>query len=251
MKKALCLFILLICPLKLGAKEVSYPNPQGYVNDFADVISAEDTALIEKFANQLEEKTTAQIAVVTIRTTAGQDIETYAVKLFEKWGIGKKGKDNGVLLLVALDDRKLRIEIGYGLEAVIPDVVSHRIIQETIIPYFQKQNYSKGILFGALKIMQLIAQEYKVELSALEDSITSKRENEPELIFAKIEFLVIVLVIILFYFVPIIFFTYPLRNRHWYGNGGFGGGLGGGGFGGGFGGFGGGRSGGGGATGKW
>lgn len=249
------LLILLIFPLKIEAKEVSFPQPQGYVNDFAGVISAEDASKIEGLAKELEDKTTAQIAVVTIKSTAPETIDTYAVKLFEKWGIGKKGKDNGVLLLVAVEDRQVRIETGYGLEGAIPDVLSHRIIEENIIPYFKSRDYSQGIFSGTLAILKLIANEYRIELSQIKEPIPTTFPQQKELPLTAI--IPLILIILLFgrFFLPLIFLPHTYGRRRygssWYSGGGFGGGISGGVFGGGFGGFGGGRSGGAGATGRW
>jgi len=249
------LLILLIFPLKIEAKELILPQSQGYVNDFAGVISSEDASQIDGLAKELEDKTTAQLAVVTIKSTAPETIETYALKLFEKWGIGKKGKDNGVLLLVAVEDRQVRIETGYGLEGAIPDVLSHRIIEENIIPYFKTKDYSKGIFSGTLAILRLIANEYRIELRQIKEPIPAAFPQGKELPLTVI--IPLILIILLFgrFFLPLIFLphTYGRRRygRSWYSGGDFGGGISGGGSGGGFGGFGGGRSGGGGATGRW
>ncbi|MCK4463846.1 MAG: TPM domain-containing protein, partial [Candidatus Omnitrophica bacterium] len=101
-----------------------FPPPRGYVNDFADILSNEYETKLNAFASELENKTTSQIAIVTIDSIKPYEIEDYAVRLFEKWGIGKKGKDNGVLILLALSDRNLRIEVGYGLEGAIPDAIA-------------------------------------------------------------------------------------------------------------------------------
>ena len=246
------LFILLMSPL-IEAKEVRFPQLQGYVNDFAGVISNEDGSKIEDLAKELEDKTTAQLAVVTIKSTEPETIETYAVKLFEKWGIGQKGKDNGILLLVAVEDREVRIEVGYGLEGAIPDVLAHRIIEENIIPYFKSKDYSNGIFSGSLALLRLIANEYKVELSQIKEPVLATFPQQKELPLSSM--ILIILIILLFsgFLLPLIFLPHGRRRYggYWYGGGGFGGGISGGGFGGGFGGFGGGRSGGGGATGRW
>ncbi len=245
------LFLVLIFPLKIEAQEPVFPQYRGYVNDFAGIISPGDASKIESFAKELEDKTTAQLAVVTIKSAKPEVIETYAVKLFQKWGIGRKGRDNGVLLLVASEDRKVRIETGYGLEGAIPDVLADRIIEGTIIPYFKKGEYSKGIFFGSVSILALVAQEYKVELTGLGDVLRTALPEEGGNLswtFFLIAFILTTggLVFLCRHF------ALSEHSGYWYSGGGissrgFGGGIGGGGFGG----FGGGMSGGGGASGGW
>jgi uncharacterized protein len=229
------------------------PAYSGYVNDYADILSYETETTLSALASELEQKTSAQVAVVTIGTTAPLDIETYAVNLFEKWGIGQKGKDNGVLLLVAINDRAVRIEVGYGLEGAIPDALAKVIIEEYIVPSFKQGDFNTGIIKGAAGIAKLIAKEYNVELTELENLKTDILMPEAPSIF---NFLFTLFIIIIFISLRMGFFwwwlllprTHRRRNGYWYG-GGFGGNSGG--FGGGFGGFGGGMSGGGGATGRW
>ena len=131
------------------AAEPKYPaQPQGYVSDYANIINPSDKAAITELLEELEQKTTAEVAVVTVPTTQPETIEGYSVKLFEKWGIGKKGKDNGVLFLIAAGDRRVRIETGYGLEGALPDVLCHKIISNLVVPAFKAGEYSKGITAG-------------------------------------------------------------------------------------------------------
>jgi len=126
----------------------TFPSPQGYVSDFAGLLSAEGKAQLEDQLSRLEQDTTAEVAVVTIKSLEGSTIEDYASRLFETWGIGKKGQDNGVLFLVAQEDRKLRIEVGYGLETIITDSRAGRIRDNDILPYFREDDYEKGIIAG-------------------------------------------------------------------------------------------------------
>lgn len=107
---------------------------------------------------QLEKDTTAEVAVVTINTIEGQNIDDYANKLFNKWGIGKKDKNNGILFLIDLGDRKTRIEVGYGLESVITDEVAQNILDNKVLPQFTIQNYENGILNGTQAIEEHIRQ---------------------------------------------------------------------------------------------
>ncbi len=249
----LLLALLYAVPVQT-AEEVNFPAYHGYVNDFAGVISAQDKHEIEALAGELDTKTTAQIAVVTLNTTSPLSIEQYAVDLFEKWGIGKKGKDNGVLILMAVNDRAVRIEVGYGLEGAIPDAIASRIITGVMIPEFKKGGLSNGLLLGTASIASLAAKEYNITLSEAENyaNLTNTASQAPARSALEIILILIMLFLIfgtrsglLFYFI----FGGSRKGRGmWYGSGGGGSS---GSFGGGFGGFGGGMSGGGGASGRW
>ncbi len=119
-------------------------EPSGYVNDFADALSAEQEARLSEQIRQHAAKTSHELAIVTVPTTADETIEQYAVTLFEAWGIGKEAQDNGVLLLLAIRDRRLRIEVGYGLESVLTDAKSARVIAEAT-PLLKQQKYPEAI----------------------------------------------------------------------------------------------------------
>jgi uncharacterized protein len=162
-KKAIsyCLFALVCAVLLLPVSTAlvfaqNFPEYEGFVNDYAGLLKPETRAQLEARLAQLEKDTTAEVAVVTVKSLEGDSIEDYAVRLFEKWGIGKKGKDNGVLLLVALDDRKMRIEVGYGLEPIITDGRAGRIRDNDVLPKFKKNDYEGGILAGVNSIEQYI-----------------------------------------------------------------------------------------------
>ena len=109
---------LVVC---LSAEPVAQLHPSNYVNDFAGVLDAATAARLNDVAKQVDDKAHAQIAVVTVKSTDGQDITSYAVALYQKWGIGKKGSDRGVLILLAVQDRKYWTTVGYGLEPILPD----------------------------------------------------------------------------------------------------------------------------------
>jgi uncharacterized protein len=233
----------------LLAVDFPKPTPYKYINDYVGVVEPEYIQKIISVGKELEDKTTAQVTAVIIDSLQGITIEEYAVELFRRWGIGQKGKDNGVLLLVAINDRQMRIEVGYGLEGAIPDGKAGRIRDEYIIPYFKEGDYSKGIYYGYLALAKEVAKEYNVELTFDVDAELPKSSS------AYVETIVIVLIVV---FIMLVL----SRRGVWYigprgpmgpGNfGGFGGFRGSGrSSGGGFGGFGGGRSGGGGASGKW
>ncbi|MEE8360263.1 MAG: TPM domain-containing protein [Candidatus Omnitrophota bacterium] len=261
MKKNIILFIIaaaLLQALSLNsyAEEPVYPDYIGYVNDYAGVLTNENKHSLTALAGDLERKTSAQMAIAIIDTTQPLDIESYAVRLFEKWGIGARGKDNGVLLLVALRDRKMRIEVGYGLEGAIPDALAKIIITNYITPPFKAGDLNAGIANGAVGIAKLVAKEYDVELSEFGDlpsGVPLPQEPTPLQSALQLIFSIIMIVVFLsfrmgFFWLMLMPGTHRRRGGYWHG-GGYGGNSGG--FSGGFGGFGGGLSGGGGASGGW
>jgi uncharacterized protein len=129
-----------------------FPAPQGYVNDFAGLLSTSGRSLLKEKLTQLESETGAEVAVVTIIDLGGTTVEDYAVRLFEEWGIGKEDEDNGILFLVSIGDRQMRIEVGYGLEAIITDGRAGRILDEDVVPSFQRGSYETGIIAGVNSI---------------------------------------------------------------------------------------------------
>ncbi|MBI4312507.1 MAG: TPM domain-containing protein [Chloroflexi bacterium] len=138
------------------------PRPVGFVNDFAGLIPDDTEAELEALLQQFEQETQAEIAVVTIVNLGGDTIEGYAVRLFQRWGIGKKGVDNGVLLLVAQEERDIRIEVGYGLEPYITDGKAGRILDQEILPDLRDNNYALGLLKGVRAIEEAIqASDYQ------------------------------------------------------------------------------------------
>jgi uncharacterized protein len=131
-------------------------KPQGLVNDYAGLLSDNARADLEIKLRAVEAKTTSQISVVTIKSLEGEEIDDFASRLFERWGIGGKGVDNGVLILVALNDRKARIEVGDGLEAIMPDALAGRILRERLFPAFRRGAFSEGLVAGALQVAEVV-----------------------------------------------------------------------------------------------
>ncbi|MCW3127536.1 MAG: YgcG family protein [Bacteroidetes bacterium] len=236
--------------IKLPAR----PDPPRLVNDFAGMLSTSDADALEDKLVTYSKATSSQIAVVIIPTLDGADRAQYATELFHKWGIGTKGKDNGVLLFIAKDDRKLFIATGRGVEEFLPDAICERIIQENIRPEFKAGRYAQGINAGIDQMQARLSGQFKGDQNA-----------EPPIKFQwKWIIIGIIIIIVLFS----IFGGGNNGETHsssgssglWFllgalssggGRGGDWGGGGGGGSSGGFGGFGGGDSGGGGAGGDW
>jgi uncharacterized protein len=136
--------------------EAAFPRPSGHVNDFAAVLTADDRAYLENFLRTLERDTSAEVVVVTVTSLDGLSIEGYAVRLFADWGIGDDTKDNGVLLLVAPSERRVRIEVGYGLEGSLPDGLAGDIIRTAILPEFKQGNLRRGIGRGLDRISRVV-----------------------------------------------------------------------------------------------
>lgn len=153
--------------------QIIFPDYYGFVNDFANTMSKDWKSKTEQLAVKVENETTCEIAVAVIDNLKGLTIEDYAVRLFEKWGIGKKDKDNGVLLLVSMDERELRIEVGYGLEDVITDIEAKNIIDDVIVPRFKENNYDSGIYNGVVAIVNKIYLEQGKAEIAYSDPIST------------------------------------------------------------------------------
>lgn len=131
------------------------------MNDFAGCIPVEYERKITSVILEVKEKTGAEIVVVTIPTTGEEDIAMYSVNLYTKWGIGRKDKDDGVLITVALDDRKTRITTGYGLEGILPDAKAGDIWRNVMRPLFKEGNYGGGILNGVIVVAEIILEEHR------------------------------------------------------------------------------------------
>lgn len=141
-------FILNLYPATWRSTQEEMPAYQGFVNDYANLLSSTSKSMLEAKLAKLEKDTTAEVAVLTINTIEGNNIDGYANKLFNKWGLGKKDKNNGVLFLIVLTDRKTKIEVGYGLESVITNDLAQNILDQKVLPQFKIQNYENGILNG-------------------------------------------------------------------------------------------------------
>ena len=153
----LLLVVVMFLNFSLGEGAVPpKPTRDIYVQDLAGVMDSESKAKILQIGRALDEKTTAQVVVVTVPSLEGQDLESYSLELMRAWGIGQKDKNNGVLLLLAVKERKSRIEVGYGLEGDLPDGKTGRIQDEYMLPAFKEGKYGQGLLQGYGAIAQVI-----------------------------------------------------------------------------------------------
>ncbi|MCF7949272.1 MAG: TPM domain-containing protein [Spirochaetia bacterium] len=147
----------------------SIPDYRGFVNDFAGVIDSDSAAKIEAVARKVQETTGAEIAVVTIDTVEPYaDVDQYSIELAEQWQVGQEGEDNGIIFLMTLKERQVRMEVGYGLEGAIPDGRAGEILDEAVLPYLSQGEYGKGFLAGTVEAAREIAEEYNVELGSLD-----------------------------------------------------------------------------------
>jgi uncharacterized protein len=143
-----------------GARaEVAVPALEARVTDLTGTLAPQSRQTLEQALAALEARKGAQIAVLIVPTTAPEPIEEYSLRVAERWKLGRAGVDDGVLLLVAKDDRRLRIEVGYGLEGAIPDAVAKRVISEVIVPYFQRGDYAGGVTAGVDRLVRLVEGE--------------------------------------------------------------------------------------------
>lgn len=250
-KHAAVLSCLLLIAGLVHAEPVSQLKPSNYVNDFAHVLDQNTTANLNNVAEQLDQKANAQVAIVTINSLDGEDIVDYSVKLYQKWGIGKKGSDRGVLILYAIKDRKYWTTVGYGLEGILPDGKVGGFGREAI-PFLKQGDYNGAVSLLTSRVADVIAQDAGIQLTNAQPPRAPPREDyQPQLpLSVWIIGIIIFLFLISTSFGRTLLFWMLLSGRGG-GRGGWGGGGFGGGGGGGFGGFGGGSTGGGGAGGSW
>lgn len=257
-KKIILFSCFVVCTLFAFSQELP-PKSETLVTDFTNTLSASDKQQLEQKLVAFNDSTSTQIAVVIMKSVGDYDINDYGQKLGRAWGIGQKSKNNGILLLVALGDRKVTIQTGYGAEGVLPDVITHEIIQNDIKPNFKAGNYYAGLDAGTNDIIKYVKGEYKAD----------KKPQQGKGGGSIAILIIIVVVILIFIFrnrgggghiidsrggaSPFWWFLGgAMLGRESGGWGGFSGGGGSGGdSGGGFGGFGGGDFGGGGSSGSW
>lgn len=238
------------------------PTPPRLVNDLAGLLSPEERETLERKLVAYNDSTSTQITIVNIASIEPYDISAYAYRLAETWGIGQKGKNNGILILTAVKERKVNISTGYGMEAILPDALAQQITEYTLKPNYKEGNYYKGLDEAINFISKVASGQYKAPPRAQNTSSS----DSPGMFWIIIGVLALIIIINLIkrgggggrggrgmrtlggpFFPPVIFGDFS-SGRGPFGGGGFGGGGGGGG---GFGGFGGGSFGGGGASSDW
>jgi uncharacterized protein len=260
MRSRLLGFFLLLfaCSGLVQAERVQdLPKPTNYVSDFAGVLSPETVTSLNALCRQVDLQAHAQIAVVTVKSLEGEPIENFATALEDKWKVGKKGTDRGLLLIFATGDRKYRIEVGYGLEGILPD---GRVgdIGRQIVPYLRQNDYDAAVTEAVQQIAGVIAADAGVALNTGPRRAPLAARPQPQpLTLGQVVVLGLILLAVIFFLARfggsgllgflIGMFMGGGGGGGWSGGGGGGGG----GDGGGFGGFGGGSSGGGGASGSW
>ena len=151
------LFLALILPFLALAAEI--PPLKARVTDLTGTLNAQQRGALEQTLAEFEARKGAQIAVLLVPTTQPEAIEQYAVRVQEAWKLGRKGVDDGVLLVIAKNDRKLKIEVGYGLEGILPDAIAKRIIEDDIVPRFKQSDFYGGIRAGTDRIMRVVEGE--------------------------------------------------------------------------------------------
>ncbi len=274
---------VLFCLLPLVAIALEVPAPRGYVNDYAALLGPEAAARLERDLQAFDRSDSTQVAVLTIDSLEEESLEDFSIRTVESWKLGQKGRDNGVLLLVVKNERRIRIEVGRGLEGVLTDLLTGRIIDGIMVPLFREGRYEEGIEAGAAAIVRAARGEFAAESLPRRDT----GRGSPVMAYLLFGFvflsflgrisrflsaaagglllplagrlllggtagLVILLLLALAggvfgYLLPAMAAAGGRRGGGMYYGGGFGGGFGGGGFGG----FGGGGFGGGGASGRW
>ena len=240
------IFVLLFsAALAFSAGAVTVPErPHNYVTDLAGIVDNTAENQLNRYLKELEQKTTAQVAVLTINSLEGADIEDLSLTVaHDKWKLGQKGKDNGVLLLIAFKDRKYRIEVGYGLEGVLPDGLVGSIGRQLLVPNFKKGQFSKGIFETALAIAQTVAKDAGTQITGMPRQKRpgyAEKKTGPSTFLKKIvSVLFFIILVILFIKNPRLFLFFLVmssmggRGSSWGSGGGGGFGGGGGGFGGG------------------
>jgi uncharacterized protein len=186
MKKIILLLLLLLSLFPCLGRALDVPALHARVNDYAGILSPEAVRKIEAKLAAFEKSDSTQIVVLTIPSLAGENLEEYSMKVAEAWKIGQKGKGNGAILLVAKQERKLRIEVGSGLEGKLTDLVSGRIIRNDIAPYFKSGNFDDGIVSGVSALISVVKGEYHAPSRELPPG----KRNAPPLFTLALFFLV-------------------------------------------------------------
>jgi uncharacterized protein len=180
--------IFLFALSALFALEV--PRLTGRVNDYAGMLSANTESQLTETLRQLEQTDSTQIAVLTIPTLQGENLEAFSIRITEKWQVGRKGFDNGAILLIAKKERKIRIEVGYGLEGSLTDLVSGQIIRNVIVPQFRAGNIDQGVMDGVQALIKVVRGEFTAPAKTRQP--TGRKSGSRPGMFSLIVFLVLI-----------------------------------------------------------
>ena len=257
-KWLLAVLAVVACGVFVLAEPIDSLKPTDCVDDFAGVLSPAITDQLKQMCRQVLDKARASVVLVTIKSTDGEDIVQYSVDLYQRWGIGQKGKDRGVLILLAVQDRKYWTAVGYGLEPILPDGKVGGFGREAV-PYLKRGDYDGAVSLLASRVIDVIAKDAGVEITTVQPPRIIPDASPPDRGLSAGQIIALVVLILIVLAVPplrrLLFYFFLFgggggsRGGGWggrdFGGGGFGGG------GGGFGGFGGGSTGGGGAGGSW
>jgi len=176
------LVILLFVPV-IGAFALDVPPLEGRINDHAGILSSSESRDLDNYLAAVEKATGAQIALLTIPSLEGESLESYSFKVVDKWQLGSAEKDNGALLLVAMEEKKIRIEVGYGLEGVLTDAMSGYIIREAIVPEFKKGNFDRGITAGLKAMGGVVTGDTPISTEQINSSVQDEGEGGVSIFF--------------------------------------------------------------------
>lgn len=198
--KTLIIFMVILhflTVVSLGYAEASLPNPSNefYIYDETNLISKETKDYIVDINKKLENSTGSQVVVAIIDSLNNIEIEDYAVQLFRHWGIGDKDKNNGVLFLIAKEEREVRIETGYGLEGALPDGKTGNVLDKYVVPSLRKDDYDTGIRNGFSALVDIICKEYEINIDELQ--VVEPKSDINSIFILLVVFLIIVIIIVI------------------------------------------------------
>jgi uncharacterized protein len=231
-KKTIFILLSILCVFLFS---LDVPQLKSRINDYAGILSQSEESSLEQLLEEAENKTTSQFVLLTISSLEGEVLEDFSIRVAEDWKIGQKEFDNGVILLISMAEKKIRIEVGYGLESILTDAKCGYIIRNEIVPSFKKGDYFSGISRGLKAITGIVNREFDISPEDLKKHRKSKKKSHIPIGF----------IIFIFIFILLIARGGKGRGGTTFWGGGFGGGsggFGGGGFSGGGGSFGGGGS---------